>query len=84
MNVISECTGQIDTVNVFNPEMIIIGGGMAEQAEFLLGPARQVVTAGAFPISAQAVRIVPAKLGNEAGVYGAAAYAFDRSKRRST
>jgi len=70
-------------VNIFNPEMIIIGGGMAEQAEFLIEPARQVVTAGAFPISAQAVRIVPAKLGNEAGVYGAAAYAFDRTKRRS-
>jgi glucokinase len=75
--------GLVNIVNIFNLEMIIIGGGMAEQAEFLLEPARQVVAAGAFPISAQAVRIVPAKLGNEAGVYGAAAYAFDQAKRRS-
>jgi len=68
--------GLVNLVNIFNPGLIIIGGGMAKLGDFLLAPARQVVRERAFQLSAQAVRIVPAELGDNAGVLGAAAFAF--------
>ena len=69
--------GMVNLVNIFNPEMIIVGGGVAKLGDLLLEPARRVVRERAFPESAQAVRIVTARLGEEAGIYGATAYAFD-------
>ena len=65
----------VNLVNIFNPEMIIIGGGMAQMGDLLLDTARQVVKERAFPLSAQAVRIVTAQLGDNAGVLGAAVFA---------
>ncbi|MFC1901571.1 ROK family protein [Chloroflexota bacterium] len=68
--------GMASLIDIFNPEMIVLGGGMAKLGDLFLEPARRVVATNAFPISAQAVRIVTAQLGEEAGVYGAAAFAF--------
>jgi glucokinase len=62
-------------VNIFNPEMIIVGGGLSKMGELLLGPAREVVRQRAFPLCAGAVRIVTTGLGDDAGVLGAAIYA---------
>jgi len=70
--------GLASVVNIFNPEMIIIGGGIAKMGDLLLNPARQVVRERAFPISAQAVQILPAQLGDDAGVLGAAIFAFQQ------
>ena len=70
--------GLANIVNIFNPEMIIIGGGMAKMGDLLLNPARQVVRERAFQLSAQAVQIVPAQLGDDAGVLGAAVFAFQQ------
>ncbi len=70
--------GLANVVNIFNPEMIIIGGGMAKMGDLLLNPARQVVRERAFQLSAQAVQIVPAQLGDDAGVLGAAVLAFQQ------
>jgi len=70
--------GMVNLVNIFNPEMIIIGGGMAKMGDLLLNPARQVVRERAFQLSAGAVRIVPAQLGDNAGVLGAAVFAFQQ------
>ena len=67
--------GMVNLVNIFNPEMIIVGGGVAQMGDLLLEPARQVVKERAFPLSAQAVCIVPAQLGDDAGVLGAAVFA---------
>ena len=67
--------GMVNLVNIFNPEMIIVGGGVAQMGDLLLEPARQVVKERAFRLSAQAVRIVPAQLGDDAGVLGAAVFA---------
>ena len=67
--------GMVNLVNIFNPEMIIVGGGLSKMGELLLGPARQVAKQRAFPLCAGAVRIVTAELGDEAGVLGAAIYA---------
>jgi len=68
--------GLANVVNIFNPEMIIIGGGMAKMGDLLLNPAKQVVRERAYQLSAQAVQIVPAQLGDDAGVLGAAVFAF--------
>ncbi len=76
--------GLANLVNIFNPEMIIIGGGIAKMGDPLLNPARQVVRERAFQLSAQAVQIVPAQLGDDAGVLGAAVFAFQQEVTRRT
>lgn len=67
--------GMVNLVNIFNPEIIIVGGGLSKMGELLLEPARQVVRQQAFPLCAASVRIVTAELGDNAGVLGAAIYA---------
>jgi len=64
--------GMVNMVNIFNPEMIIVGGGVAKLGDLLLDPARRVVNERAFSASARAVRILLAQLGDKAGVIGAA------------
>ena len=64
-------------VNIFNPQVVVIGGGVMAAGELLLGPARTTVAARALAPSREEVRIVPAELGVEAGMIGAAALAFD-------
>jgi glucokinase len=74
--------GLVNLVNIFNPEMIVLGGGMSELGDLFIDPAKRVVAERAFPVSAQTVRIVTAQLGNEAGVYGAAVFALEQGIRR--
>jgi glucokinase len=63
--------GLSSVVNLLNPEKIIIGGGVADAGEFLLTPLKETLKKRAMKISADAVQIVPAQLGNTAGVIGA-------------
>jgi len=63
--------GLSSVVNLLNPEKIIIGGGVAEAGDILLEPIRKTIAKRAMPIQAAAVEIVPAQLGNSAGVIGA-------------
>jgi glucokinase len=74
--------GLVNVVNIFNPEMIVIGGGMAEMGGLLIAPAEKMARERSFSISSRAVKVVAARLGNEAGVYGAAAYAMERKTGR--
>jgi glucokinase len=64
-------TGLASIVNLLNPEKIIIGGGVAEAGDILLNPLKEALVKRAMPISGAAVEVVPAKLGNKAGVIGA-------------
>ncbi len=70
--------GLLNLVNIFNPEMIIVGGGMSNMGDLLLNPARQVVKERAFQLLAEAVRIVVAELGNNAEILGAAVFAYQQ------
>jgi glucokinase len=70
-------------VNIFNPEVVVIGGGVIAAGELLLAPARDEVAARALPPSKDEVRIVAAQFGVEAGMVGAAALAFDGLRERS-
>jgi glucokinase len=64
--------GLTGIVNIFNPEVVIIGGGAVAAGELLLGPAREVVAQRALPPPAAAVRIERAHFGDESGMLGAA------------
>ncbi len=72
--------GMANLVNIFNPELIVVGGGVANLGELLLEPARRVVKARALRLPAQAVRIVPAQLGDEGGLLGAAVFALEQPR----
>lgn len=67
--------GLVNVINLYNPELIIIGGGMAKAGERLLQPARKIVKQRALKISSAACEIVYAELGDSAGIVGAAAVA---------
>jgi glucokinase len=64
-------------VNAFNPEVVVVGGGVMAAGELLLGPARRVVAERALRPSRALARVVPAALGEEAGMIGAATLAFE-------
>jgi glucokinase len=70
-------------VNIFNPEVVVIGGGVIGAGELLLDAARAEMLARALPPSRDMVRIVPAAFGVEAGMIGAAALAFDGLDERA-
>ncbi len=70
-------------VNTFNPQVVVIGGGVIAAGELLLEPARTEVAARALPPSRDEVRIVAARFGVEAGMIGAAALAFDQLTERA-
>jgi glucokinase len=73
-------SGLTSIVNLFEPEMVVLGGGVVSGAgEQLLGPVRQRVRADAMPPAAAELAIVPAALGSHVGVVGAAAIALERA-----
>ena len=63
-------------VNVLNPEMIVIAGGAAAGWELLAGTVRQTMMEKAFQRPAERVKLVPAELGDNAGILGAAQVAL--------
>jgi glucokinase len=69
-------------VNIFNPELVVVGGGVIGAGELLLGPARTQVAERALPPSRDQVRIVAAGFGVEAGMVGAALLALDGMTER--
>jgi glucokinase len=64
-------------VNIFNPELVVIGGGFAAAGDFVLEPAREVLRREALAGAGARVRIVRAELGTAAGLIGAGLVAFD-------
>lgn len=80
LKVIEETAGYLgiglaNLVNIINPQMIIIGGGVSKMGEMLLRPARKSMKQHAFKLPAQTVRVVRPRLGMDAGLMGAAIYA---------
>lgn len=63
--------GLTSVVNLLNPEKIIIGGGVAAAGDILFDPIKETIAKRAMTIQKEAVEIVPAQLGNNAGVIGA-------------
>lgn len=63
-------------VNIFNPEMIVVGGGLAEVGDLLLEPLRQALPRYAMAQMTEGLRITTSALGGDTGIYGAAARVF--------
>jgi len=65
-----------NVVNIFNPEMIVIGGGVSAAWDLFAPTAQAGVMKRAFPVPAQRCRIVRAECGDHAGLLGAARLVF--------
>ncbi|MCK4905403.1 ROK family protein [bacterium] len=59
-------------VNLLNPQVIIIGGGVAQVGEILFSTIKKVIDERSFSLFAKEVKVVPAKLGKDAGIVAAA------------
>jgi glucokinase len=65
--------GLTNMINIFQPEVLCVGGGICNQGETLLGPVRELVEQEDYARhSRHRTRIVRAALGNDAGIIGAA------------
>jgi glucokinase len=71
-------------VNIFNPEVVVVGGGFARAGRFLLEPARKVVAETALAPARDQVRIELAVLGVEAGLIGAGLVGFQAAEAASS
>lgn len=78
LNYLGICVANI--VITLDPEMVVIGGGVSKGGEIVFDTVRNVVNKRCFKSMADAVKIVPAGLGTDAGVIGAVALAILESK----
>lgn len=65
-------TGVANLINIFQPEAIVIGGGISKEGENLLVPLREYVAKECYTRGVPESQIITAKLGNDAGIIGAA------------
>jgi len=68
--------GIANLINIFNPEMVVIGGGVREAWPLFIDSTRMEIKKRAFEVPAARTHIVPSKLGDDAGTMGAAATAL--------
>ncbi|MDY6907763.1 MAG: ROK family protein [Chloroflexota bacterium] len=75
--------GLVNLINIFNPQLILIGGGLCRMGQLIMEPAIRVVRERAFDLPARAVRIELGGLGIDAGAFGAIALVLKESARAS-
>ncbi len=68
--------GLASLINIFNPEIIILGGGVSQAGEWFIEEIARAAFSRAMSISRRQVEIRAARLGNKAGMLGAAAFAL--------
>lgn len=69
-----------NTAAIFDPDIIVLGGGVAQAGDIVFERVRKVVTSRCLKPVANHVKILPAELGSDAGVIGAVALAIMESK----
>lgn len=70
-------------VNLFNPDVVVIGGGLAEGGEFVLARVRESLARYALESHRRGLRVLASALGSRAGVVGAGLAAWDAATGRS-
>jgi glucokinase len=70
--------GLTSIVNLFEPELVVLGGGVTLSGEQLLAPVREWVRTNSMKPAGHAADIVQSALGEHVGVVGAAAIVYDR------
>lgn len=73
--------GLTGLVHLFNPEAVLIGGGVSAQEKLLIEPLRRRVLQGVMPRFAEGLRVEAATLGNDAGLLGAVRFFLEREGR---
>jgi glucokinase len=73
--------GLANLINIFNPQLVVIGGGVSRMGEMLLELTRKTVRERAFELSAKAARVEVSSLGYDAGPLGAVALALSELSR---
>jgi len=68
--------GVTNLIQLYNPEVVIIGGGISQAGDLLFGPIQRTVAWRARMVPAATAKIVPAALGDDAGIYGGAVLVF--------
>jgi len=71
----------VSITNIFNPQLIVVGGGAIAAGDLLLDPAREVVEREALASLGANVTVVPAEFGADAGLIGGAVLAFEQFAR---
>lgn len=66
---------------LLNPDTIVIGGGVSQAGELIFAPIQRAVHQRTIPVFHEHLRIVPATLGNDAGIIGGATLAMDLAAR---
>lgn len=70
--------GVANLINLLNPEMVVIGGGIAQAGDLILEPIRRSAYACAIRSLSRSCQIVPAELGDNAGIMGAVALVLQK------
>ena len=68
-------------VHIFNPQIVLIGGGVSAQEDLLIKPLRERVLAQVMPRFAENLQLEAATLGNDAGMIGAAKFYMDCAEK---
>jgi glucokinase len=71
--------GIANLINIFNPEMVVIGGGVKDAWPLFIDSTRTEIMKRAFEVPAARTQILPSKLGDDAGTVGAAATALQKA-----
>jgi glucokinase len=71
--------GVTSIINLFEPELVVIGGGVTRSGEQLIGPVRELVRASTMKPAGEGADIVASAFGDQVGVAGAAAIVYDRA-----
>lgn len=70
--------GVANLINTLNPEMIVLGGGLFQQGDYLISAVTREFPRWSQPIAAERTRLVRSQLSEDAGLFGAARIAWDR------
>jgi glucokinase len=73
--------GIANLINIFNPQMIVLGGRVKDAWDLFIGATHEEIMRRAFQVPAERTHIVPSVLGDDAGMVGAAAVALQNANR---